>query len=668
MKKLLLLSLLCASLATTAHQYWSLDDEREGIVWNVDSTSYGHGDHIEMSGRHIAAILRYQVGTDGSFIIDKSLVFPMLRTIPNDTHASFQRHITIDVIKSMMTGRETMSETVESISIAGGCLSVESTLSGPKADIRLHLNRCYFTSTESRAFIELYTVTNTGGKPLKIEVPSANIALQTNANEGIDAPFTVHFTTNGVNGMVVEPDSTIVFSAICTATRRGESLPYVDANAELAKRKEFVALLGHALKLRTPNDTINRMMDFAKVRVCESIYATKGGPLQSPGGESYYAAIWANDQAEYANPFFPFVGYDYGNESAENSFHHFARYMNDEGRPIPSSIIAEGDDYWNGAGDRGDAAMIAYGAARYALAKGDRATAIKLLPLIEWCLTFCHNKINAEGVVCSDHDELEGRFPAGDANLCTNALYYDALLSAAYVLDDLNRDKTRAKQYRLEARELLNNIEQYFAGPVEGFDTYAYYKGNDVLRAWICIPLTMGIYHRAEPTIEALFSPRLWSENGLLTEANDNTYWDRSTLYALRGVFQAQYPDRALPFLESYTATRLLGDHVPYAIEAWPEGNQRHLSTESALYARIFTEGLFGIRPTGFRSFDLSPSMPASWNEMSLSNIMAFGNTFSIDIHRVSADKINIKVLVPGRKPIIDKTVTHGKTVKVTLK
>ena len=23
---------------------------------------------------------------------------------------------------------------------------------------------------------------------------------------------------------------------------------------------------------------------------------------------SYYAAIWANDQAEYANPFFPFLG------------------------------------------------------------------------------------------------------------------------------------------------------------------------------------------------------------------------------------------------------------------------------------------------------------------------------------------------------------------------
>jgi len=30
--------------------------------------------------------------------------------------------------------------------------------------------------------------------------------------------------------------------------------------------------------------------------------------MHGPGGGRYYAAIWANDQAEYANPFFPFLG------------------------------------------------------------------------------------------------------------------------------------------------------------------------------------------------------------------------------------------------------------------------------------------------------------------------------------------------------------------------
>ena len=55
--------------------------------------------------------------------------------------------------------------------------------------------------------------------------------------------------------------------------------------------------------------------------------------------------------------------------------------MNPEYKPLPSSIIAEGIDVWAGAGDRGDAAMVAYGASRYALSKGDKAEAEKLWPL-----------------------------------------------------------------------------------------------------------------------------------------------------------------------------------------------------------------------------------------------------------------------------------------------
>ena len=39
--------------------------------------------------------------------------------------------------------------------------------------------------------------------------------------------------------------------------------------------------------------------------------------------------------------------------------------------------------------------------------------------------------------------------------------------------------------------------------------------------------------------LHRLFSPRLWSENGLLTQAGSQTFWDRSTLYALRGAFMA---------------------------------------------------------------------------------------------------------------------------------
>ena len=383
--------------------------------------------------------------------------------------------------------------------------------------------------------------------------------------------------------------------------------------------------------------------------------------MHGPGGESYYAAIWANDQAEYINPYFPFVGYQYGNASALNSFKHFARYMNDEWKSIPSSIVAEGDSYWNGAGDRGDAAMIAYGAARYALASGNKEEARELWPLIKWCLEFSKRKINGQGVVASDSDELEGRFPAGKANLCTSSLYYDALLSSAYIAENFG-EKSLAKTYRKQAAEIEKNIDSYFAAHVEGFDTYAYFKGNDVLRAWICIPLSVGINKRAEGTIEALFSPRLWTENGLLTQAGTSTFWDRSTLYALRGAFMAGATEKAMDFMKHYSNKRLLGEHVPYAVEAWPEGGQRHLSAESGLYGRIVTEGIFGIRPTGFNSFTVTPRLPKEWNEMSLRKIQAFGGNIDIEVSRLTEKTMRVVIKKNGQS-VLNKKIKNGATL-----
>lgn len=208
--------------------------------------------------------------------------------------------------------------------------------------------------------------------------------------------------------------------------------------------------------------------------------------------------------------------------------------MNAEYRPIPSSIIAEGDDIWNGAGDRGDAAMIAYGAARYALARGERNEAEELWPLVEWCLEYCRRKLTPEGVVASDTDELEGRFPAGKANLCTSTLYYDALRSAVYLGQELGCPRETLRVYKRQTSELAEAIECHFGATVAGYETYRYFDGCTKLRSWICMPLIAGLQNRSEGTVRALLGKELMTENGLLTEQGSSTFWDRSTLYALR--------------------------------------------------------------------------------------------------------------------------------------
>lgn len=665
MKRITFILLFCtlSLIYVNSQSRWEIN-QSGGITWKIDSR-IPHYDHIEMSGEQISVVLRYGVNESRAFVLERSFIWPMLRTLPNNTHASLMRRFGWDVVRNMMivNTRRVIDETVRSITL-NGVMVIESELSVHQNG-KLLLKRYLFPSTTEAAYAEKYVLINVGERAVLVEVPDAKSVAKTDAKRGVDGVYNIEANLTGVTGRSIEVGDSVVFYSSFLAYKAGETAFNIDVEKELNKRKNLVSEFQNNLVLESPDEVINTMFSFAKIRGSESIYKTKGGYMHGPGGESYYAAIWANDQAEYINPFFPFLGYKKGNMSAYNSYKHFARFMNDEFEAIPSSIIAEGLDIWNGVGDRGDGAMIAYGVARYALARGNKQEAIDLWPLLEWCLEYCRRNLNEDGVVTSDSDELENRFPSGDANLTTSSLYYDALISAAYLGKELGKPSSQIAQYNKQAKELRKNIESYFGGTVEGINTYKYYKGNDLLRSWICIPLTVGIYDRKDATIEALFSPHLWTENGLLTQSGSETFWDRSTLYALRGVLASGETEKGIEYLKFYSKQRLLGEHVPYAIEAWPEGSQRHLSAESGLYCRIITEGLFGIRPVGLRSFTLKPNLPEGWDNMSLKRIKAFGSDFDLNIKR-SGKKIRVEVIVDN-KIVLDKLENVGTETLINL-
>ena len=214
------------------------------------------------------------------------------------------------------------------------------------------------------------------------------------------------------------------------------------------------------------------------------------------------------------------------------------------------------------------------------------------------------------------------------------------------------------------ARRLRLAIERYFGAEVEGYQTYRYYDGNDILRSWICLPLCMGITERTEGTIDALLSPRLWTNDGLATQSGDTVFWDRATLYAIRGMLIAGKTERAMNALAAYSHRRLLGDHVPYPVEAWPEGDQAHLAAESALYCRIFTEGLFGIEPVGFRSFRFRPRLPNYWSIMALSNVRAFDSHFDVVVTKLSKGLL-CRILIDDRI-VYRKIIKDGEECTVT--
>ena len=674
MKNILVLLMMAAlPLWMNAQPRWEIAPD-QSIVWRVGA-NIPHDDHIEMSGEKVSVVMRYGVKADGSFGFERSMVWPMLRTIPNNTHASLMQRFAIDYPSLILVnGRSLQNEKVKTLQLDGRLTVVsEYTVGYPNlaasrpANPRpvVEMTRIFFPSTTLPMLCERYIVKNISDRNITVTIPASRTVYQTDAALGVEGSYTIVADLQQDGLFTLKPNETCTFDAVVKAYQSSEQEVFPDVAREEQARRSFIQEVWKKLVFESPDPVLNTAFAFAKIRASESIYKTKGGYMHGPGGESYYAAIWANDQAEYVNPFFPYLGYATGNKSAFNSYQHFARFMNDDYKPIPSSIIAEGIDIWHGAGDRGDGAMIAYGAARYALTKASRVEAEALMPLITWCLEFCKRKLTTDGVVASDSDELEGRFPAGKANLCTSSLYYDALVSASALARELGKGK-QASDYQREAKAIKTAINRYFGATVEGFETYRYYDGNDILRSWICIPLTMGIFDRKEGTIDALFSPRLWTQDGMLTQAGSETFWDRSTLYALRGVYAAGAREKATEYLKHYSRQRLLGEHVPYPIEAWPEGSQRHLSAESGLYCRIFTEGLFGIRPTGFHSFDLTPQLPDEWERMALREIYAFGTQpFSIIIER--SDK-NLKVHIERNgKRIQSNTCKTGQTIHIKL-
>jgi hypothetical protein len=99
--------ILNKSFSQEGHR-WQINQDGS-ISWKINN-NIPHDDHIEMSGKKISCILRYGVALDGSFQATRSLVWPMLRTIPNNTHASFTRQFAQDAFDLVTVNYKPITE------------------------------------------------------------------------------------------------------------------------------------------------------------------------------------------------------------------------------------------------------------------------------------------------------------------------------------------------------------------------------------------------------------------------------------------------------------------------------------------------------------------------------------------------------------------------------
>jgi hypothetical protein len=638
----------------------------QSISWDLTKENrLPHDDNFEMSGSLVSGIIGYKVNKAKQVEITRDIIFPQLRKYSKSNESMYRAYLRSQYMDEVLPVISLGEKKFETGVLDSICIQGKISFHFKQRD-GIQVVRTFFPSMDKRCFVEKWTLINKAQKPQSITIGATEVIQN---ETGFHGQYHRKITTDAKPGVTINPGDQYTFGVYYTASLNDEPEPEKSLADIEHKRDLFLDSVSGNLALRAPDKTINTLFYFSKIRAAESIFRSRLGLVHSPGGGSYYVGIWANDQAEYSGPFFSYLGYQTGMQAAMNAYRIFQSNIPKDGGKIWASFELD-VTFPFGAHDRGDAAMIAYGATHFLLASGDRKKAEEIWPLIDWCLEYSKKRITAEGIVASESDELEGRFPTGSANLSTSSLYYGALVQAARLAKAMGKPQSLISDYQLRAKNLSAAIERYFGAKMEGLNTYKYYKENKTLRAWICLPLVVGINQRKSGTLDALFD-KLWSTNGVLTELKpekkgNQVFWDRGTLYAFRGAFKAGAADRALERLSSYSTTRLTGFRVPYVVEAWPENGMAHLSAESALYCRIFTEGVLGLEPTGFDSFLLRPNLPAKWDYLELKSIKAFGTTLDIEVRREKA-KLRMKVY-QANKIIFNRLIENDTELKVVLK
>jgi len=527
-------------------------------------------------------------------------------------------------------------------------------------------SRKIYPSNTKPLVIEQWQLRNNTTKPIKLTIPHSRREVPGAYRGRIEeSGIIVELISPAVNS-VIRPGRVLSFARRLQCKLASDPDIQVDLDAEHRDRRALAeAAYRGPGRLETPEPMLNLAFALQKFHALENPIDTYKGVITHNSSLRYAPGIWANDPVEYSSPVFPFFGNPQLNEASLNMYRIWLDYCQKNGiDPFPGSF--EHPDLRLVQRHRGDNAMVLYALPKFLMFLGDRKAAEELWPLVEFSAESVEKHKTADGIIASRTDEMEGRYPTGTANLSTSALAYGGYCNAARLARALGKTAT-AKQFEKRADALRKAIEIYFGADVEGFRTYRYYKGNTTLRGWILLPLAMGITERQQSTVDALLSDKLWPNRlkggDLLAESTRQTEWARETYYALRVLFKAGRTEEAIKTTRYVVKAQIFGSEGPY-----PDEDAIDMLCPGSLYLRVFTEGVFGIVPTGLDSFECTPWLPRAWPKMALRDVRAFGHAWDMVVER-DGDQQRVTVRNSrGGKVIFTGVGPAGKTYSVSFK
>lgn len=530
------------------------------------------------------------------------------------------------------------------------------TLTYPERD-GVSATRTLYPSMTRALVLDEWRLTNTGEKEIQVSVNPGRIE-RTEGEKVI-----MIWQSPAVETTSLKPGAALTFHASLQARLAGEPDHPEDVAAERAARQALVeAAWNGSGRLETPDRDLDTAYALQKFHVLECPIETHRGVITHNGSLTYSPGVWANDPVEYSSPLFPFFGDSALNEAAMNMYRVWLDHCRKHGAdPFPGSFEHAALKLTQKG--RGDDAMVLYGLSKFLLFQGDRAAAEEMWPLIGFSAESVRRNTRADGVVASQTDEMEDRYPTGDANLSTSSLAYGGYRLAARLARSLG--KPEGAEFDRRADLLRAAIESFFGAEIEGFHTYRYYRDNTVLRGWILLPPAMGVTERQDATLDAMVSDRLWPgrmQGGDILAASDRreTEWGRETYYALRVLFKAGRTEQALDLTRRVVKAQIFGPRGPY-----PDEDAIDMLCPGSLYPRVFTEGLFGITPTGLDAFECTPFLPANWPRMALRDVKAFGSTWDLVVTR-EGDRQNVTVTSRGRT-VYSESAPAGKVHAISI-
>ena len=524
--------------------------------------------------------------------------------------------------------------------------------------------RKVYPSNSNPLIIEQWQLRNNSTKPIQITIPDVRRTIPGRYRRRIEkADIIVEVISSAVKSTTIEPGKSLQFSQRLQCKQT--SAPDIDF-VLMAEHRERRALAEAAYRgpgrLETPDPMLDLAFALQKFHVLECPINTYKGVISHNGSLRYSPGIWANDPVEYSSPIFPFFGNSQLNEAGLNMYRIWQDYCQKNGiDPFPGSF--EHPELRLVQRNRGDDAMLLYALPKYLMFLGDRKAAEELWPLVQFSAQSVEKHKTADGIIASRTDEMEGRYPTGSANLSTSSLAYGGYCHAARLAQALGKT-AESKEFDKRAAALRMAIDIYFGADIEGFKTYRYYKSNTTLRGWILLPLAMDITERQQSTVDAMISDKLWPNRlkggDILADSTRDTEWARETYYALRVLFKAGRTEEALKLTQCVVKAQVFGNEGPY-----PDEDAIDMLCPGSLYPRIFTEGVFGIVPTGLNSFECTPWLPQAWPQMALRDMRAFGHAWDMVVQRAGTQQ-KITVTNSNGKVIFTDTGPAGKTYSIS--